>query len=355
MTTHFPAVDNGRTRKRLSLPRRTILAVSLAMGFFLIYPNIAKLLQGTHAEYLQNGSTVGYVTFFVFRYLYFSLLCYILLKKGITEGFETKIYRTGLWTFGIAVVAYLLYVAISYISDKVLDWFSVILLFQFMTMWAVCTLMGYAYSLYAQKLEREQEIEQLRLDNLQSQYEALTNQVNPHFFFNSLNSLSALVRNGDEGQTLTYIQNLSNVFRYVLGSEGRGLVSLEDELAFLDAFYFLQRTRHGDHFCYKISIPGDNKDLELPVLSLLPILENIPKHNVINGVTPMEVSISINTEQELVVTNPIRKKIDQPGGRNGIGIANLQSRFRLLMGKDIVISDNGTQFTVRLPLKQKEV
>ncbi|MDM8175901.1 hypothetical protein QT327_16355 [Olivibacter sp. 47] len=182
MTTHFPAVDNGRTRKRLSLPRRTILAVSLAMGFFLIYPNIAKLLQGTHAEYLQNGSTVGYVTFFVFRYLYFSLLCYILLKKGITEGFETKIYRTGLWTFGIAVVAYLLYVAISYISDKVLDWFSVILLFQFMTMWAVCTLMGYAYSLYAQKLEREQEIEQLRLDNLQSQYEALTNQVNPHFF-----------------------------------------------------------------------------------------------------------------------------------------------------------------------------
>ncbi|MDM8175902.1 hypothetical protein QT327_16360 [Olivibacter sp. 47] len=69
----------------------------------------------------------------------------------------------------------------------------------------------------------------------------------------------------------------------------------------------------------------------------------------------MEVSISINTEQELVVTNPIRKKIDQPGGRNGIGIANLQSRFRLLMGKDIVISDNGTQFTVRLPLKQKEV
>ncbi|MFC3198180.1 sensor histidine kinase [Parapedobacter deserti] len=340
--------------KQSAVSNRMLLSTSVLLGLFLIYPNIAKVLQGGHDEYLRDGGIVEYIIFFLFRYIYFSSLCYILLRKSIGGAVPDRYFRVASQTFIIACIAFFLYLLIAYISNKILDWFSVILLFQFMTTFAVCTLLGYAYTLHTQKQAREYEIEQLKVDNLQSQYQALTNQVNPHFFFNSLNSLSALVRNGDEEQTLAYIQNLSKVFRYILGSEGKGLVPLEDELDFLDSFYFLQRTRYGDYFRYSISIHEDNNDLELPVLSLLPILENIPKHNVIDSEQPMEVSIDINPQQELVVTNPIQRKIDPPARSNRIGIANLESRFRLLMGSDIVISDDGTHFAVRLPLKQRK-
>src|SRR5690625_7973518 len=120
-----------------------------------------------------------------------------------------------------------------------LDYFSVILMFQFMSMWVICTLMGYAYTLYAQRLIKEDEIEQLKMDRLRSQYEALTNQVNPHFFFNSLNTLSDLVRKEDQVLTLSYIQNLSSVFRYILNSVTNGMDTLRDELELFDVVIYL--------------------------------------------------------------------------------------------------------------------
>lgn len=231
-----------------------------------------------------------------------------------------------------------------------LDYFSVILMFQFMSMWVICTLMGYAYTLYAQRLIKEDEIEQLKMDRLRSQYEALTNQVNPHFFFNSLNTLSALVRKEDQVLTLSYIQNLSSVFRYILNSENKGMVTLGDELAFLDAFIFLQQTKYGSNISFKIDIPSKKKDLNIPILSLLPVLENIPKHNVIDSRTKMEVTLCFNNQNELIVSHPIHPKMEVSTEVGGLGLTNLKSRFRLLLDCDIVIQKDNGHFIVKLPL-----
>src|SRR5699024_4539993 len=222
---------------------------------------------------------------------YFILLCYLLLTGSIKSDVKKSLIQRAARSFCLAGAAFIIYLLISFTLNKMLDYFSVILMFQFMSMWVICTLMGYAYTLYAQRLIKEDEIEQLKMDRLRSQYEALTNQVNPHFFFNSLNTLSALVRKEDQVLTLSYIQNLSSVFRYILNSENKGMVTLGDELAFLDAFIFLQQTKYGSNISFNIDIPSKKKDLNIPILSLLPVLENIPKHNVIDSRTKMEVTL----------------------------------------------------------------
>jgi sensor histidine kinase YesM len=335
------------------IPKKTVLLISIILGFFLIYPNTAKLLQGS-TFFRKEVGILEFSLFFLFRYLYFTFLCYFLLTKSIKLDLNKSLFRRATWSFCVAGAAFILYLFISFLSGRVLDWFSVILMFQFMSMWVICTLMAYAYTLYAQKLVKEDEIEQLKLDSLRSQYDALTNQVNPHFFFNSLNTLSALVRTGDSTRTLSYIQNLSSVFRYVLSSEGKGTVTLDAELAFLDAFSFLQRTKYGANISFLIDIPPEKQHLNIPVLSLLPILENIPKHNVIDSTMKMEVTISLNDEDELVVRHRKQPKLETTTTKGGLGLKNLKNRFRLLLNRDIIVQDDDGYFTVRLPLHENE-
>ncbi len=334
---------------KLVIPKKTVLLISFILGFFLIYPNIAKLFQGK-SVYTQGVSVLEHTVFFLFRYLYFSLLCYLLLRKSILLDWKKSLIRRAAESFCVAGAAFILYLFISFVLNKKLDYFSVILMFQFMSMWVICTLMAYAHTLYAQKLIKEDEIEQLKLDRLRSQYEALTNQVNPHFFFNSLNTLSALVRKGDQTQTLSYIQNLSRVFRYVLNSENKGTVTLDAELAFLEAFSYLQQIKYGANISFLIDIPPEKRELTIPVLSLLPILENIPKHNVIDSTQKMEVDIRFNKQNELVISHPIHPKLETPSTKGGLGLKNLRNRFKLLLNCEIVIQRNHGYFTVKLPL-----
>lgn len=326
--------------------------ISLILGFFLIYPNTAKLLQGK-TSYLEGVGALEHGVFFLFRYLYFTLLCYLLLTKSIKLDWAKNLFQRATWSFFLAGAAFIIYLLISFVLNKMLDYFSVILMFQFMSMWVICTLMAYAYTLYAQKLMKDDQIEQLKLDSLRSQYEALTNQVNPHFFFNSLNTLSALVRKDDRSQTLSYIQNLSSVFRYVLSSENKGTVTLDVELTFLEAFSFLQRTKYGANISFLIDVPLEKQYLKIPVLSLLPILENIPKHNVIDSTMKMGVTISLSDQDELVVSHPIQPKLETATEGGGLGLKNLKSRFRLLLNRDIVVQNDDSYFTVRLPLHEK--
>lgn len=334
---------------KLHVPKKTVLLISLILGFFLIYPNIAKLFQGNNS-YSQGIGALEHAVFFLFRYFYFSLLCYLLLTGSIKSDVKKTLIQRAARSFCLAGAAFIIYLLISFTLNKMLDYFSVILMFQFMSMWVICTLMGYAYTLYAQRLIKEDEIEQLKMDRLRSQYEALTNQVNPHFFFNSLNTLSALVRKEDQVLTLSYIQNLSSVFRYILNSENKGMVTLGDELAFLDAFIFLQQTKYGSNISFKIDIPSKKKDLNIPILSLLPVLENIPKHNVIDSRTKMEVTLCFNNQNELIVSHPIHPKMEVSTEVGGLGLTNLKSRFRLLLDCDIVIQKDNGHFIVKLPL-----
>jgi hypothetical protein len=315
---------------------------------FIVYPNIACLSW----ELSQMDKTVhpAHLSFFFFRFVFFTVLIYIILIYNL-EKIKTVLFKKRLiQTFLLALIAYLVYVCISYLFSIKADCFTSILLFQFFVVGIVCTFVGHVFLLYAVQLKKEQEIEQLKIENLQSRCSALTNQINPHFFFNSLNGLSALIRKKNEENTLAYVNKLSDVFRYILQSEKKGLVALGEELEFAEAFRYMMEVRFANKLVFNIIVGKDKMELKIPVLSLLPLIDNVVVHNIIDSQHKMVVDIWLNKQMELVVSNPVFPKHAQEV-TNGTGLHNLENRFSLLMNRQIRIEPGEKIFRVYLPLK----
>lgn len=210
---------------------------------------------------------------------------------------------------------------------------------------------GQLYRLIWQKQQVEIENEKLKTDSIQSRYQGLMNQLNPHFLFNSLNSLSYLIRQNDQDKALTFIDELSSIFRYVLQKRNDELVTLEEEIQFTEAYRYLLSIRFENKLTFDIKIDEKNQHQLLPFLTLQPLIENAVKHNVISSKQPLSIYIYVEDE-DLIVSNPITKKLPD-GESTGIGLANLSSRFKLLTGKQILIEHAENMFTVRIPLVAK--
>ena len=185
---------------------------------------------------------------------------------------------------------------------------------------------------------------------MQSRCDALANQVNPHFFFNSLNGISSLIGKKNDENTLTYVNQLSDIFRYILQSDRKGVVTLREELEFIQSFRYVMEVRFANKLSFTIDVDEAQKDvLTLPVLSLLPLVDNVTVHNRIDSEHKMDISIRLNEQYELVVSNPIYPKLSPPD-TNGTGLSNLENRFNLLMNKQIRIETDEKVFRVYLPL-----
>mgnify|MGYP001513594788 CR=1 FL=1 len=190
----------------------------------------------------------------------------------------------------------------------------------------------------------------LSVSKRQAQYLALQNQINPHFFFNSLNGISSLIRKKNDENTLLYVTKLSDIFRYILQSDKKNLVPLSEELAFIEAFQHVMVVRFANKLTFTIEVPEDKRNLRIPVLSLLPLVENVTVHNIIDSEHRMDILIRLNERMELVVSNPIYPKLTLPD-TNGTGLKNLENRFLLLMNKQIRVESDEDEFQVYLPLK----
>jgi len=189
----------------------------------------------------------------------------------------------------------------------------------------------------------------LKIESLESRCTALTNQINPHFFFNSLGGISSLVRKKDDRLTLDYIDHLSDIFRYILQSERKGLVTLEEELEFARSFCEVMEVRYAGKLDVHIDVPDDCLTLQIPVLALLPLIENVTVHNMIDSEHRMRINIVMNEAKVLVVSNPIYPKQFKPD-THGTGLSNLEKRFSLLTNRRIKIEKNDKEFKVLLPL-----
>lgn len=212
----------------------------------------------------------------------------------------------------------------------------------------VVLLYGKIYELLSQKQDITLENERLRNENLQSRYDVLVNQINPHFLFNSLNSLSMLVREDKNEPALVYIDRLSDTFRYILESGRNNMTTLGEELRFADAYKYLLEVRYEGKFFIDIDVDENDLGKRLPALSLQPLIENAVKHNTITRANPLRISIRSDGEY-LTVSNPISPKISPEEG-TGIGLINISSRYQLLTGREVVVSDDGSTFSVKLPL-----
>ena len=321
--------------------------ISLLVAFFVTYPNNAWLV--CDLEWFVDPDDVSYyIAFYFFRLGFFWLLSWLILKYDFKKV-DSVSFSRHLWVNLLLTLA-------GFVVYKVVTWpfmrfdhFFSILFFQFIVIWLVTSFVSYIYVLFDNQIKKEKEIERLQIENLESRCNALTNQINPHFFFNSLNGISSLVRKKNDENTLNYINELSDIFRYILQSERNSLVSLDEELKFIDAFCHVMQVRYGAKFNVKVDVPEEERNKQLPVLSLLPLLENAVTHNIIDSEHIMTINIVMGEDGKLVISNPIYPKLTPPV-TNGTGLKNLNARFELMLGKHIEVTDDGDIYKVTLPL-----
>ena len=217
--------------------------------------------------------------------------------------------------------------------------------------YVVVMLVGIAYEIvyYLSKLRTALiEAESTKKVSLQHRYDALKAQINPHFLFNSLNSLSTLIE--EEPQTaLIFLDELSSVYRYLLQTTDRGLVTLRQELKFIHSFYHLLHVRYGAAISLTIQVDEIYLDFLLPPLTLQVLVENAVSHNVLLPEHPLTIRIQTNQNGQLIVDNTIsRKTLKVTSDR--AGLASIVNQYRLMGFPDPVILDNERLFSVSLQL-----
>jgi len=205
-----------------------------------------------------------------------------------------------------------------------------------------------AFHSFSQWNKTQLEKEQLKKANLQSQYDSLKNQVNPHFLFNSLNSLSSLILE-DAAQAGTFVDELSKVYRYLLQSNDKDLTSLADETRFINSYTHLLKTRYGPGIAMMIEIEERYKSYLLPPLTLQMLVENAVKHNIILADKPLCIYIQTTANGWLQVQNNLQKKVTYVSS-NRVGLNNIITKYHLLTQQEVVVSETNTHFSVTLPL-----
>jgi sensor histidine kinase YesM len=187
--------------------------------------------------------------------------------------------------------------------------------------------------------------ERIQREHISSQYEALKNQVNPHFLFNSLNALSSLVYDQPK-KAIEFINRLSDVYRYVLDSKDKEVVPLTDELAFIRSYLFLLEARFESNLMAEIDLNG--RSGHIPPMSLQMLIENAVKHNEISDANTLKIFVK-ESDGYIYVSNKVRLK-EQKSDVQGIGLENIKSRYRILTDQPVKIESSGDEFCVGLPI-----
>ncbi|MBC6492785.1 sensor histidine kinase [Flavihumibacter stibioxidans] len=202
-------------------------------------------------------------------------------------------------------------------------------------------------TLYQVMLDKSKQAEKLQKEYAQVRLQALKSQVNPHFLFNSLSVLSSLVHLSPETSERFIIQ-LSKAYRYILEQKNTDLVTLKDELDFLDAFYYLLQIRFEKKIILEKQIGSEMLDWLLPPFTLQLLVENAVKHNKMSAARPLVIRIMVSEEMILVVNN--RNRREETVDSTGIGLDNIKKRVSYLTDHKVVVWEDSTAFRVGVPL-----
>ncbi|MEK6478198.1 histidine kinase [Catalinimonas sp. 4WD22] len=193
------------------------------------------------------------------------------------------------------------------------------------------------------------ESERLQKEHLRTQYEALKNQVNPHFLFNSLNTLSSLVHtNPDLAEE--FIDEFARFYRYILEIKDKSLVSLEEELSMMESYVYLQKIRFGNALIIKNSIEPEHMHHKLPPLSLQILVENAIKHNVLSADQPLIIQLEVANHCLRIINN--LQKREENIYSTGIGIYNLKEKYRILTTATPEFYPEEARYIASIPLLQ---
>jgi len=264
-----------------------------------------------------------------FRILYVALwymVSTVLMRVGITYLYDITLF----WGYPMTLRSY---------------WINVLVPFTFTVPIAAIYEAKY---LYRQWWATYYEAEQLKKENLQSQLDSLKAQINPHFLFNSLSTLSSLVSE-DPKRAEKFIEELSSVYRYLLQTNELPLTTLENELKFIDAYFHLLQTRFGKGIEVQIDVDEAYHSFQLPPLTLQLLLENAVKHNSLSPAKPLQIRIFTDEVNNLFVLNTRRKKNNVvPSSQTGL--KNIARKYQLMKQPDVVVKQTDDCFQVMIPL-----
>lgn len=196
--------------------------------------------------------------------------------------------------------------------------------------------------------ESVMEREQLRQASLQQEFDTLKGQVNPHFLFNCFNTLSSLITE-DREKADTFLNELSKVYRYLLRNNEDGLSTVQNEIRFIESYYRLLQTRHGEAVQVHMEIDKRYDQYLLPSLTLQLLVENVVKHNVLSRNKPLVIDIFTTAGNKMVVNNNLqRRTVKAPS--NKVGLENIRSKYALLKQTGFQVMEDKNNFTVVLPL-----
>jgi two-component system LytT family sensor kinase len=192
------------------------------------------------------------------------------------------------------------------------------------------------------------EAEELKRMTAQAELQLVKSQINPHFLFNNLNVLSALVmKNNSEANR--FIEEFSKVFRYILNNHDKELVDLKTELNYIKPYIFLLQKRFADGLHIEVNIPEDKERFYIIPASLQMLIENAIKHNIVSKTRPLHIDVHVNGNNTIIVSNNLQPR-ESVEGSTKIGLTNIIKRYLLVSGREVEVLKNNGAFTVTLPL-----
>lgn len=309
-------------------------------------------LNGEHFDYAARFDKPDTDSQTALQIICYALLLFVVLTIVTRGPRKSSIWRRYIMPYSVSlliVVAFFFMAPLLGIqADTHRGSLDIILMLKCMFVYVVAVLYARIYDLLSQRQRIELKNAELKTENLSTRYSALVSQISPHFLFNSLNSLSMLVREKHNEKALTYIDRLSYVFRYIIQNGKNTLSTVADELQFLDSYRYLLEVRYADKLFFEIDIDPSYMERQMPSLALQPLIENAVKHNSITRSKPLTISI-YTKDGAIVVANPIIPKIEAEVS-TGIGLKNLSSRWQMITEQDIQVIRTDDTFEVHLPL-----
>jgi sensor histidine kinase YesM len=192
------------------------------------------------------------------------------------------------------------------------------------------------------------EVERYKKESLEAQLEVLKGQINPHFLFNNLSVLSSLVYI-DQDKAVEFINQFSKVYRYVIDSNNKELVTLSTEMEFIASYIFLLNIRFGKNISFNINVDKAYNSYLVPPMALEIIIENTIKHNEVSNEKPLLVELNTSKENYLSISNNLQLRHDvEPGTK--LGLNNIKKRYLHYTNQPVIIKKSNEQFLVQIPL-----
>ena len=333
---------------RSKYPQIILVTVLLfTVTYFLIY------LQLNQAYYFAALWIVLVIVLFVYgnRILIRIMDKYLSWSKYVTLRFFLQLLISVVYSLSIVNVSYLLIKSLLTDDPPTIDQIIVMNLYGTILIIPIISIYYGIHFLKAWK-KSELESEKIQKESIKSQLDSLKNNLDPHFLFNNLNILSALI-DKDTEKSKEFLEKFADVYRFLLQSKGSELVSLQNELQFLDSYVYLIKSRFGDNVKIDIDITNNLDQNFLPPLTLQMLFENGIKHNVVSKDHPLHFKLYSENANYLVISNNLKEKRQKVESHN-TGLKNIINRYSHFTDQQVFIENNGKEYVVKVPLLEIE-